>query len=506
MSRKGDCYDEYVNNEETFEDIIYVITGQTQWMEEMRTAQESDGAIKSAEEQLRRGNILSGKYKAYGGMNISDGLLCRGRKVIVPNVMKEKVIGLIHARTHAGEQRTLEMVKRNYFWRGMSNDVAQFCKSYQICNQSKAKSTPKQTLQPYEIGQLRPRNAVAMDVATLPWSYDYHRYFLLIVDMFTRHIELIALQDQTAESIKSAFISGWIHRHGVPRILISDQGRNVDGETINQLCARFGKDKRHSTPYHPEGDGLAERSIGTVKQVMRCLLLEREIPKTDWTCLLSEVGFVCNSMVNSSTGISPHELMYGNRLRDPIDTLLENSPAPGNPGEGEYVEELKNRQEELQELAAQNSRDAKERIKRTYDRSKKDSIASEGDQVFLRNESRCDSLDPLYIGPYLVTKKRKANVLLRDLITGKEKWVHLNRCKPLSSRHEVPMGLSVPGPWEEGGSDKEVIPEVDGDGNNDLVEGTVMEPVRRSLRTPKQTEFFGELVPWGTLKTRGINT
>ena len=163
-------------------------------------------------------------------------MLCLGRQLAVPNALKGKVISMVHGRAHAGKQGTLEAIKRYYFWRGMSVDIAQFCKACHICSKSKCSHTPKQTLQPYELGELHPRSAVAMDVATLPWSDEHYRYFLLVVDMFTRHIELVTLHDQTSESIENAFTSGWIHRHGVPKILVSDQGRNVDGGNSQTMC------------------------------------------------------------------------------------------------------------------------------------------------------------------------------------------------------------------------------------------------------------------------------
>ena len=36
---------------------------------------------------------------------------------------------------------------------------------------------------------------------------------------------------------------------------------------------------REATPYHPKLDGIAERYTGFVKQVIRCLMLERDYKK-----------------------------------------------------------------------------------------------------------------------------------------------------------------------------------------------------------------------------------
>lgn len=80
-----------------------------------------------------------------------------------------------------------------------------------------------------------------MDFATLPWADNKFRYFLCIVDVFTRYIELTPLQDQTAASLVREFERGCFFRgHGVPKYLLSDQAHNIDGALVRNLCRRLG--------------------------------------------------------------------------------------------------------------------------------------------------------------------------------------------------------------------------------------------------------------------------
>ena len=133
-----------------------------------------------------------------------------------------------------------------------------------------------------------------MDIGTLPWSDDIgngYRYFLLMVDLFTRYVELQPLKDQEASSILGAFEQGWIYRcHGMPRIVPTDKGANMDGSTFRKFCQNAGVNKRRTTPYHPQCDGMAERNIGLVKQVIRCLQEDRHLSKGSWPGLLTEVS------------------------------------------------------------------------------------------------------------------------------------------------------------------------------------------------------------------------
>ena len=114
--------------------------------------------------------------------------------------------------------------------------------------------------------------------------------------------------------MKEGPLAGWIHRHGIPNVLLSDQRWNVDGKSIRELCSKYGINKRHSSPYPPAGDGEAERAIQSMKQGLRCQLAEQAENKTEWPTVLQQASFAHNSLQNVSTKYSPHELMYGTTL------------------------------------------------------------------------------------------------------------------------------------------------------------------------------------------------
>ena len=85
-----------------------------------------------------------------------------------------------------------------------------------------------------------PGEAVAMDVATLPWGDGEYRY-LVMVDLFSHYIELPPLHNQTADTIVEEFKRSWIYRgHGIPKILLTDQGHNVDGREGRNMCETLG--------------------------------------------------------------------------------------------------------------------------------------------------------------------------------------------------------------------------------------------------------------------------
>ena len=95
--------------------------------------------------------------------------------------------------------------------------------------------------------------------------------------------QTMPLKDQKAVSLVQAFESGWIYRgHEVPKGLLTDQAHNVDGTEVREMCNQLGMEKRHTSPYHSQADGLEERSIGSIKQVTRCMTLDRKLSKESY--------------------------------------------------------------------------------------------------------------------------------------------------------------------------------------------------------------------------------
>ena len=210
--------------------------------------------------------------------------------------------------------------------------------------------------------------------------------------------------------------------------MLSDQGPSVDGIEVRDFLAKHGIIKKHSSAYHPEGDGQAERGIRAVKQIIRCLIAEHDLEDTDWPTLLSRVSYTLNAVPNTSTGFTLYRIMYGVdpkptfrsewdlALQDTYNSVLE------------WVEELQDMEDLVNEQVNDNLTEARARMKTKYDRGKKDTICHPGDWVYIKNQRRRSGLSPHFEGPYPVLSRRGPNIKLRTR-NGKEKLVHLNRCK-----------------------------------------------------------------------------
>ena len=123
----------------------------------------------------------------------------------------------------------------------------------------------------------RPMQCISIDIAYLLIDNSGFNYMLLIGDICSKFIATVPLKDQTASSVVTALLHNWIYVHRVPSYFLSDQGSNVDGHMLREICNTLGIKKRRSSAYHSQGNGFAERNIRTVKDMLRAALLHRRL-------------------------------------------------------------------------------------------------------------------------------------------------------------------------------------------------------------------------------------
>ena len=105
-----------------------------------------------------------------------------------------------------------------------------------------------------------------------------NKYILPIIDYYMKYAEAVALSNQEAETVVRALEQVFV-RHGMPSVLLTDQGRNSESHLVASMCHLFGIEKRRTTAYQPQTDGLCERFKGILKSLLR---MRVNNDKDDW--------------------------------------------------------------------------------------------------------------------------------------------------------------------------------------------------------------------------------
>ena len=336
---------------------------------------------------------------------------------------------------HLGVNKTLERLRQRCFWYGMSRDVQVYVTTCAECNQNKRlRANPRAPLQCYQAGN--PGDRVHMDIlGPFLESHRGNKYVLMMVDQFTRWLELQALGMQDAATVAQAFFESYTVRFGVPFVIHTDQGKNFDGNFFRVFCELLESVKTRTTPYRPSSNGQVERYNQQLLNFLRCFLQGKQ---RCWDEYLPVLGMALWATVNRSTGFTPNMLQLGCEVNMPADILLGLPRSEELPqSQGQYLKTLLSRMEEVHHQARQHLRQAQLTQKKYYDLKARSQRFSEGDLVYKKNMG-CKAglsrkLCPLFVGPFIV-KVVPPNDLYRIEGQRKEETVHHDRLRKCEDR------------------------------------------------------------------------
>jgi hypothetical protein len=270
-----------------------------------------------------------------------------------------------------------------------------------------------------------------------------------VTDHFTQWCEAYALSDQSATQIARCVVD-FLARFGICRELHSDQGANVDGTVIREICRLMGIRKTHTSPYHPAGNGLTERENSVIVAMLSHYVNHKH---TDWDDHLPVVMMAYRATVHRMLGETPAAMMLGREMVLPIDRLV--GPPPEEEHEevtsSEYVQSL---MEALRvaHAAVRDNVDQHYRYQKVmYDRNVAVQRFYVGQAVWLRQYphviGKSKKLMRPYSGPCIVLNRINDVTYLILVGKGKSWCVHGDRLKVFYAevedkflrKHWVPM-------------------------------------------------------------------
>ena len=124
---------------------------------------------------------------------------------------------------------------------------------------------------------------------------------LIVMDNFSRYIELVELHSKTAEHVIVALKSIFARR-GIPTVVCSDNGPYYAATSFQQFAIAYSFQNISSSPRSPQAHGEAERGL----QIANSLLRKVADPY---------LAFLAYRVTPTHTEYSPTQLLMGRQLR-----------------------------------------------------------------------------------------------------------------------------------------------------------------------------------------------
>ncbi|GAQ80426.1 hypothetical protein KFL_000540030 [Klebsormidium nitens] len=263
---------------------------------------------------------------------LKDGVLRKrlvdsATKIVPRPELRANLIRRVHQDVgHYGVLKTYSLLSPTYWWVRMYGQVQHEVAACTVCDRVKATFDVKDPeLKPLPIMGMFYRWGV--DLCKMPQnSDDGNRYVVVMVEHFTKWIELRAIPAKEAKHVAAAFRDVLI-RFGAPAEVVTDQGREFEGE-FDELMFALYIDHIWSSRNHPQTDGLAERIVQVVKKAMRKYGLL--FNKRHWDRFLQWIALGYRMSRQASLwGYSPYYMLFGRHpivgskvrdvLQEPVD-------------------------------------------------------------------------------------------------------------------------------------------------------------------------------------------
>ena len=156
----------------------------------------------------------------------------------------------IGARALAGK-----VLRQGYYWPTMLRDATDLVKKCKICKEhAKISHLPSEPLT--SVTSPWPFQQWGLDIlGPLPIGKGQCKFIIVAVDYFTKWAEADPLATITEQKIRDFVWFSIICRFGIPRALVSDNGKQFDNAKFRDFCDELGIKNYYSSPAHPQSNG-----------------------------------------------------------------------------------------------------------------------------------------------------------------------------------------------------------------------------------------------------------
>jgi hypothetical protein len=402
-------------------------------LSELRAAAGKDEAYPKSQAAAEQLYGVGSKYR--------EGLVWIGEQLCVPNSLevRTRLIAECHDTPtggHFGRDKTIEMMKKRFQWKGMAVQVSQYVMTCDTCQRTKhSRQRTNGLLMPLPVPEEIDDHWTMDFVTGLPKT---ERGNDTIQGHFSRGGSIkrlvVARTTDTASDIAQRYMDSVVRHHGVPKSIVSDRDPRLMKGFWRALMEKLGTKLDPSTSHHPQSDGKSERDQQTMEQYLRAFCEER--PK-DWDLMLGLCELAMNSVPHAASGVSAYKLLYGREPATSVDRALQQddkeTTASSSDGVGQQaliesdavLPAAEARWKTMQEAWTKARGDllsAQQRMAVAADRHRREQQFKVGDLVLLSTEhlklrdgDSTRKLTPLFCGPFPIKRVVNRNAYELEL-------------------------------------------------------------------------------------------
>lgn len=248
-----------------------------------------EGKIKSAVEKDEKYKELIQKIAENSADNDNNiyrmsknGLLMCKNRLYIPNSdeLKALILNEIHKKPysgHPGYQKTITMLRKEFYWPKMKREVAKYLAKCLECRLVKAEHQhPAGLLQPLPIPEWK-WEIISLDFITgLPRNARQNDSIMVVVDKLSKAAHFIPVRSTfKVVHIVEIFMKFFFRLHGILKIVIFDTNAKFTGNFWKALFKGLDTQLNFSTAFHPQTDGQTEQVNQILEDMLRMYVMNQ---------------------------------------------------------------------------------------------------------------------------------------------------------------------------------------------------------------------------------------
>ena len=133
------------------------------------------------------------------------------------------------------------------------------------------------------------------------------KFLVVGIDYFTKWVKAEALATIMEKNIRRFVWRNIICKFGIPRILVSDNGKQFDNNAFRDFCSELGIKNHYSSPAHPQANGQVEVTNRSLLKIIKTRL---DGAKDIWLDKLPSILWAYRTTARTPTGETPFRLAY----------------------------------------------------------------------------------------------------------------------------------------------------------------------------------------------------
>ncbi|XP_064100457.1 uncharacterized protein K02A2.6-like [Macrobrachium nipponense] len=223
-------------------------------------------------------------------------------------MLRKRIKEMLH-EGHKGIVAMKAEARSFVYWPNMDQDLEQITSNCALCITNRK----HKAISPLSWPSVdRPRSRLHVDYCG---PIDNMQY-LIIIDYFSKFIDVYACKNITSEGTIQCLRSCFAN-YGIPDTIVSDNATSFMSRETQNFFQKNGVRHCSGAPYNPSTNGLAERAVRIFKTNFK--KFDCNLPaKTRMAKFL----YTYRRTVQSSTGCSPAELLFGRKFKGPLDVIM----------------------------------------------------------------------------------------------------------------------------------------------------------------------------------------